>query len=111
MCEELPNDSDGDALRRLLADGSDLSKPMEIDFAVLVPNQETGLKFAKTVEPLGFRTSVKFGEATGRWTCYCSCRMVPSYDAMIATQKTLEKLGAPYGAKPDGWGTFGNAPD
>jgi hypothetical protein len=34
MSEHLPNDADGDALRRLRATGSDLSRDMEIDFAV-----------------------------------------------------------------------------
>ena len=34
--------------------------------------------------------------------------MVPSYKAVIEIQRTLEKIGKPYNAKPDGWGTFGN---
>jgi hypothetical protein len=111
MVDQLPSDADGDALRRLISDGSDLSKPMAIDFAVLVPNREVGLAYAIVVEPLGFRVDVKRGGATGRWTCYCSRTMVPSYEAMISTQELLEELGRPYGAKPDGWGSFGNAPE
>lgn len=47
---------------------------------------------------------------TKRWTCYCTCTMIPTYESMISTQKTLEDLGRPFGAKPDGWGSFGNAP-
>jgi hypothetical protein len=109
MDYELPNDSDGDALRRLIATGSDLSREMEIDFAVDVPNKETGLAFAAVVGPLGFRTVVDRGDATGRWTCYCSRKMVPSYDEIVSIQETLDQVGRPYNAKPDGWGTFGNA--
>jgi len=111
MADQLPNDSDGDALRRLIATGSDLSKEMEIDFMVDVPDQDTGLAFATAVGPLGFRSHVDKDSDTGEWTCYCSRRMVPSYDAIVTVQKTLEDVGRPYNAKPDGWGSFGNAGD
>jgi hypothetical protein len=47
MLEELPQDSDADALRGLIATGSDLSQKMEIDFAVTVPDRETGLGTAR----------------------------------------------------------------
>jgi hypothetical protein len=109
MSDELPNDSDGDALRRLGATGSDLSKEMEIDFAVLVPDERAGLAFARIVGECGFRTAVKQGGHTGRWTCYCSRNMVPAYDAIVEIQRMLDDLGRPYNAKPDGWGSFGNA--
>jgi hypothetical protein len=36
MADSFPNDADGDALRRV-AERSDMSKPMDIDFAVDVP--------------------------------------------------------------------------
>lgn len=113
--DPLPLDSDGDALRRLIAMGSDLSKAMEIDFAVLVPDEIAGKAFAAVVEPMGFKTSVvEDGEDSedsedSRWTCYCTCTLVPAYDAVIRIQKTLEDLGKPFDATPDGWGSFGNA--
>ncbi len=111
MDQQLPDDSDGDALRRLIATGSDLSKEMDIDFAVNVPDRKVGLAFAAAAAPLGFQTTVDQGATTGRWTCYCSRRMVPSYDAIVSIQETLENLGRTYNAKPDGWGSFGNAPE
>ena len=37
MTDNLPHDADGDAVRRLIATGSDLTKEMEIDFAVDAP--------------------------------------------------------------------------
>jgi hypothetical protein len=109
MTENLPNDADGDALRRLVATGSDLSREMEIDFAVAVPDRTSGMMFAAAVEPTGYRTKVHQDPETGDWTCYSTRVMLPSYDAIIAVQKMLEEIGAPYNAKPDGWGSFGNA--
>lgn len=35
-----PNDADGDALRRVAGAGSDMSKPMDIDFAVAAPDED-----------------------------------------------------------------------
>jgi hypothetical protein len=56
---QLPRDADGDALRRLAATGSDLSQEMEVDFAVLVPDEKAGRAFSAVVAPMGFRTSVE----------------------------------------------------
>jgi hypothetical protein len=109
MSADIPNDSDGDALRRLIATGSDLSKEMEIDFAVDVPDRESGLAFAEAARLLAFRTKIDQDDSTGRWTCYCSVTLVPTYDAILATQTALGDAGRKYGAKPDGWGSFGNA--
>lgn len=109
MGDELPNDADGDVLRRLIVTGSDLSKEMEIDFTVDVPNKEYGTAFVQVVEPLGFRTNVDQDSETGDWTCYCTRRMIPSYRAIIEVQKTLEDLGRPFNAIPEVWGSFGNA--
>jgi hypothetical protein len=109
MEDQLPRDSDGDALRRLIATGSDLSKEMEIDFAVDIPDRDTGLAFAAAVARMGYRTSVYQDGSAGEWSCYCSRVMIPSYDAIVAVQETLERIGRPFHAKPDGWGSFGNA--
>ncbi len=109
MNDHLPHGADGDALRRLAETGSDMSKEMEIDFAVEVPDQHSGLAFAAVVGAMGFRTRVSHDSVTGEWTCYCSRAMVPSYDAVVAVQRALEQAGRTFNARPDGWGSYGNA--
>ena len=111
MMDELPNDDDGNALRQLALDGSDISRSMLIDCAVSVPNKDKGMAFAATVAKIGFKTDVHFSHGSKRWTCYCTCTMIPSYNAMIDTQAILKEAGRPFDAKPDGWGSFGNAPE
>jgi hypothetical protein len=106
---DYPNDGDGDALRRLARDGNDMTRPMEIDFAVAVPNEAAGLAVAKVVEGLGYRTDVARDEETGDWTCYCSRSMVPTYAALADAQRELDRVAKPLGGASDGWGTFGNA--
>jgi hypothetical protein len=105
--ESFPNDADGDALRRV-AERSDMSKPMDIDFAVDVPDQARGEEMARLVTQRGYATAVEYDAPSQRWTCYCTKHMVPTYEAVIAAQKELDELSAPLGGHSDGWGTLGN---
>ena len=41
MEDDYPNDTDGDALRRIASLGNDMTRPMEIDFAVAVPSLDS----------------------------------------------------------------------
>ncbi len=50
----------------------------------------------------------RLDETDQRWTCYCAKRMIPTYEAIIAAQKELDELSAPFGGSSDGWGTPGN---
>ena len=104
---DFPNDADGDALRRV-AQRSDMSKPMDIDFAVEVPDQARGEKMAELSAQRGYVAAVECDAAGLSWTCYCTKRMVPAYEAVIAAQKELDELSAPLGGHSDGWGTAGN---
>ncbi len=95
-----------------------MSKPMEIDFAVAVPNESVGRSIAERVCALGYEAKVVFdpGEDSAvddppSWTCYCMRNMVPTHDAVTAAQAELNELSQPYGGYCDGWGSFGNAAD
>jgi hypothetical protein len=104
---DYPNDADGDALRRV-AERSDMSKPMDIDFAVDVADKSIGEAVQRLAAQRGFRPTLYFDETYQRWTCNCVKRMVPTYEAVIAAQKELDELSAAFGGYSDGWGTLGN---
>jgi hypothetical protein len=53
-----PNDADGDALRRVVDGGSDLSRPMTIDFTVDVPSDEAGQAVARAAQKIGYHTDI-----------------------------------------------------
>lgn len=107
--EDIPKDADGMSLINLREHGSNLSKPMEIDFFVAVPNPEIGALLKPLIEPLGFKCSLEQDEETSDWTLYCFILVIPAYATIIDIQKRLNDISNPYGAKSDGWGTFGNA--
>src|SRR5262245_7348690 len=105
------DDSDTQALRRVEADGSDMSRPMLIDFQVAMPDESSARAVADAANELGYRVKVydspEIAESSG-WTCECSTRMLATYEGVIAIQKELAELSARFGGYPDGWGTFGN---
>jgi regulator of RNase E activity RraB len=111
MATRFPKDADGDALRRIASHGSDLSKPMIINFQVAVPNQAAAKKLAVVARKLGYQVSVYSSpDCTLPWTCECSTRMLASYEGVVAVQDELAEISRPFGGIPDGWGTFGNGP-
>lgn len=103
-----PENADGDALRRVAGDGSDMTKPMLVDFMVAVPDERTGRQFAERVRTLGFEPKVERDSESQTWTCYCSKQMVPAYEAIILAQDDLDEMAKPFGGYSDGWGTLGN---
>jgi regulator of RNase E activity RraB len=112
MPDGFPNDSDGDALRRVAHDGSDMSKPMFINFQVAVPDDAAAKALADAAYKLGYRVSIyESPECSLPWTCECSSRMLATYEGVLAVQEELAELSARVGGHPDGWGTFGNGPN
>lgn len=109
LVPEYPNDSDGNALRRVAEEGSDMSQPMTVDFNVLVPDERAGQEVAAAAEANGFRPSLERDEESGYWTCYCSKEMIATYEAVIEAQRILSQVSGAFGGQVDGWGTYGNA--
>ncbi len=108
MSHNFPNDADGDALRRVAQGGSDLSKPMTIDFQVAVTDEAAAKALAEVARKAGYRVSIYASPECGGWTCECSTRTLLTYDIAIAIQRELEEMSASFGGRPDGWGTIGN---
>ena len=107
-----PDDADGDALRRFVDGGSDLSKPMLIDFQIAVPNEAAGRSMAAAADKLGYATKIYDSpECSLPWTCECSKTMIATYESVVAAQRELAKFALQFGGYPDGWGSFGNKPD
>jgi signal recognition particle subunit SEC65 len=111
MADGFPNDADGDALRRIADLGSDLSRPMFVNFQVAVPDEESAKELAAVARKLGYRVSVyDSSDCALPWTSECSTRMVVTYESVLAIQDELAEISRPFGGFPDGWGTFGNGP-
>ena len=107
--ESLPDDATGAALRRFADAGSDLTRPMEMDFFVAVPSETAGNAVAAVAREQGFTTSVEQDAETANWTCYCAKTIVPSYDEVVQIETLLDGIARLHGGHADGFGSFGNA--
>ena len=107
--DDFPIDATGDALRRFEENGFDMSEPMEIDFFVAVPTEDSGNLVADAVRGLGFAVSVEQDDETKDWTCYCTKTLVPAYALVVSIEKELTKVAQPYGGHCNGFGSFGNS--
>ena len=110
-----PDDDDREALRRISAAGSDMSRPMDIDVQIAAPSEEIAVQIAELAETLGYRTEVFLDDdleessAAGEpWTCQCSRVMIADHDAIAACQSELDEIARARGGYVDGWSTYGN---
>jgi phage gp37-like protein len=108
VTDSYPNDTDGDALRRVVSSGSDMSKSMMIDYAIAVPDEATARTVACAVEAAGFDPSISEDTVRGRWSVYCAKSMLATHAGVVAAQSTLNKIAGPLGGTCDGWASFGN---
>ena len=103
-----PADADGDALRRVAEGGSDMSKPMVIEFSIAVPDQPSGEATAEASASAGFDAIVDHDDESDEWSCYCRMETVATYERLLALQDELQRLASPHGGRIDGWVTAGN---
>lgn len=104
----IPDNSDGGAMRRVLSSGSDPSLPMTIDFMIACPDVSAAEKIDPIARDRGYSTKISVDEETDEVTCYCTKHMLLDYDALISAQSELNAIAEPFGGYSDGWGTFGN---
>jgi len=117
-----PDDADGEALKRLHADGNDMSRPMAIDFEIAAPDGPTAESIVAALAAAGYAGQSWYDEGESEssdesdefgpsWNVTVTITMVPMYDDIIRIQNDLERVVGPHSGFSDGWGTFGNRGD
>ncbi|MFT4515830.1 MAG: hypothetical protein ACI89X_003936 [Planctomycetota bacterium] len=123
-----PDDDDGDVLKSLAEAGVDLSKSLEIEFHVAVPDEESGKKVAAAVQAGGYKCELVFDEGEPEdgeaeeggeshedqdvgsdefgpmWTVHVPIDLVPEHQRIVEIQAELEGFSKPHGGGSDGWG-------
>lgn len=102
---EFPDDPNGDALRRMEAHGDDLTRPRDIEFTVVFPNQNAAKKFAEHCSMLGYAASIELTEAVADlpWDVVVIKHMVPSHNALGTFEDSLQRAALSLGGRNDGW--------
>jgi hypothetical protein len=97
-----------DVLRRMRAEGDDLTQPRDINFTVVFPDELSAQAFAGKVETMEVSVSVEeSGTAEGLpWDVVVTKMMVPENEAITEFEEYLAELAIQYGGRNDGWGCF-----
>jgi hypothetical protein len=106
-----PDDANGDALRRMEAEGDDLTRPRNLEFTVVFSNENTAMQFANHFRALGFAVSAELAGTVPDfpWDVVVVKHMVPSHEEIGAFEDSLQKVADAFGGHNDGWGCFSAA--
>jgi hypothetical protein len=101
-----PNDDNGDVLRRMEAQGDDLTRPRNIDFTVAFADASSAEQFAEHFRALGHEVSVELTETNQDfpWDVVVVQHMVPSHDGITNFENLLQSVADGWGGHNDGWG-------
>lgn len=105
----LPDDATGNALREYVANGSNLDKPMNIEFFLSIPSVGIGDIVSNDKRLSDFEMSIEHDQESNEWTCYCEITVIPTYANITKIEALLGRVAEEYGAHYDGFGSFGNA--
>lgn len=103
--ERIPDDLDGQVLKQLIAAGSDLSKPHDVEFFLYFSDEERASRAYGELTADGFAGKVDRAAKGSQWLCFVSKRIIPSHPAMVALRRRMEDLAKAGGGEYDGWGT------
>lgn len=102
-------DATQQTLERLERDGSDLTRPMDVEFFVAVPCEHAAAHILDELKALNFSVSVEKDTETEGWTIYCTTRIMPEYAVITSIEQQLDDIAHKVRGYIDGWGSFGNA--
>ena len=105
QAQAIPEDPDGQFLKQLLAAGSDLSKPHNVDFFLYFPGERVASRACSQLAAEGFVGKVDRAAKGPGWLCFVTKRLVPTHAAMVTIRRRMEGLAATGGGEYDGWGT------
>ena len=106
--EDIPDDLNGDVLRRMRTGGDSLTLSRPINFSVIFPTKDAALAFCEAVHEDGLKLSFKQSEVSDDrpWDVTVTKDMIPGHGAIGATEGWLAGHAEPLDGENDGWGCF-----
>lgn len=101
---ESPEEENADVLRRMAADGDDLTKARHIDFHHLFAREEDAMTFQDAARNEGYRADHDFWSERDAWLTTVHVRMVPTLEEITAMELALDGIARSFDGEPDGWG-------
>lgn len=106
--ERFPADDNGDVLWRMRCHGDDLSRPREIEFFVIFPQEDAALRFAVALLREAWKVSMSpYEHEDGfSWQVGVYPVLEPTHAKIDGFEKMLEARAADLGGRNNGWGCF-----
>jgi len=106
--EDIPDDLNGDVLRRMRSGGDSLTLSREIDFSVIFPSKEGAIAFCEAVDRPDLKLSYRLSEVDDDcpWDVTVKKDMIPDHAKIAAMEGWLATHAEPLGGENDGWGCF-----
>jgi hypothetical protein len=101
---DLPNDENGDVLRRMAANGDALTAAREIDFEHVFETREAAAAFLADVASRGLKARLSRYEAKSMWDVRVTRHMVPTHADISRLEMDLDEIAKKYLGRTDGWG-------
>jgi len=108
MSDRFPDDENGQVLRYMAEQGDDLSKPRDIDFTVVMPDEDAAMTFSARFANAAYRVKVNESCALPElpWDIVVVKHMLPTHAGIMDFESELDAIAAPLGGRNDGWGCF-----
>ena len=103
--DDLPDDLDGQVLKQLVAAGSDLSKPHDVEFFLYFPDEGRASEAHRALLAEGYTGQVDRAARGPGWLCFVTKQIVPSHAAMVAIRRRMTQLATAGSGEYDGWET------
>jgi hypothetical protein len=102
--KSIPDDENGDVLRRMLEGGDSLEKPRIVDFCFAFPESEEALRFAAAVPEFDYEICISRYEERHMWQAIVKRFMKPQHSEIGRIEADLSARAIAVGGEPDGWG-------
>ena len=102
----IPDDENGQVLKRMVEDGDDLTLERPIDFFHVFAEESDAQDFAAAASawPDLVVEGPDFDDDDGIWEVIATRVMAPQHKAITALEGELSELASRYRGYPDGWG-------
>jgi hypothetical protein len=100
----IPNDANGDVLRRMIKDGDDLSRPRMMDFCYIFPERRQALAFAEIVDDRELEVRISYNKEREMWDTIVKRNMIPTHEGITTFELSLAAHAELVGGEADGWG-------
>jgi hypothetical protein len=101
---QIPNDENGDVLRRMIKNGDDLSQPRMMDFCYIFPERRQALAFAEIVDDKDLNVCISYNKERDMWDAIVKRYMIPTHTDITTFELSLATHAELVGGEADGWG-------